>query len=100
MHKYQFSKVIELRDVRGALSTMHFSITNNHLVLPLHEFNILFIRQDTSHHKVAILLFHGGDLVSLIIFWIKLCIVLVGNIYHWYFKVLCIYILRMNVRGK
>ncbi len=27
-----------------------------------------FCWQDTSHHKVAILLFHGGDLVSLITF--------------------------------
>ncbi len=48
---------------------------------------------DISHHKGAILLFHSGDLVSLIC--IKLCLVLVGKSYDWYLKVLCIYILRM-----
>ncbi len=55
--------------------------------------------QDTSHHKVAILFFHGGDLVSLSLlrgpFCIKLCLVLVRKNDHRYFKVLCIYILRM-----
>ncbi len=59
-------------------------------------------------HKVVILLFHVVDLVSLItflrgLFCIKLCLVLVGIIYHWYFKLLCIYNLRMkgvNKNGK
>ncbi len=59
----------------------------------------MLIWQDTSHYKVTILLFHDGDLVSLItykgLFWIKLCIVLIRKKCHWYFKVLRIYIVRM-----
>ncbi len=48
----------------------------------------------------AILLFHDGDLVSLITFEGTILYQVVscfsGNIYHWYFKVLCFYILRMK----
>ncbi len=58
-------------------------------------------------HKVAILLFHGGDLVSLITFEGTILYQAVScfseKIDHWYFKVLCIYILRMqgvHMNGK
>ncbi len=53
------------------------------------------------------LAFHAGDLVRLItlrgLFVINLCLILVATIYQWYFKVLCIYILRIkgvNRNGK
>ncbi len=60
---------------------------------------LISFRQDTSHYKVAILLFHGGDLVSLITFEGTILDQAVscfgGKNYHWYFKVLFTYILRI-----
>ncbi len=55
---------------------------------------------DTSHHNVAILLFHGCDLASLITFQGTILYQAVSGFsgekkLQWYFKVLGIYIWRM-----
>ncbi len=42
----------------------------------------------------------GNGVVAKLLFSIKLCLVLVGIICHWYFKVLCIYILIMKGANK
>ncbi len=78
-------------------------------IFPIYNVDMLIrlFWQERSHHKVAILFFHGGDLVNQITFERTILDQAVscfsGAKYHWYFNVLCIYILRMwrvNMNGK
>ncbi len=87
-----------------ALNTANFIFSTSLKYCPFKFFNILIkviLTGHTSHHIIRLptcfFMVVIWSALSLLrgLFCIKPCLVLVGQIYHWYFKVLCIYILRM-----